>query len=267
MRKAFSLARPVIAATALLAAAAVAVNYRIYAIVGNAGGYLLWDSRQAYIFVKVSDLGYDWSAIEYPWVLFKRNVIGGFAAAEIPSDQTAYLFVARIMPSGIERRIVTLASRLDGGPGSDPDKFTPLEGRVYAFCPSLIGRFVQDGRFVGKDMNDGLCWWNGDHFDKATDEERNRLGGISLLTREDFQNNKSSWSRRAFGAVPMNENFTVRVGEKFRVTVDNVNKGWENAVVSVNILRPGTPPEEVGVFEARYGPSSRAVYQRLFFSK
>ncbi len=165
----------------LFAALVAGASYRAYEISGGSGGWVLWDANEAYFFIQVSDLGYNWSGFQYPWILFKRYVIGGFAAAEFPTDQRAYLVVLRITASGLERHVLKLASRFDGTPATDADRFTPIEGWIYASCPWLIGHFMQDGQMVAKD--DDLCWWAGDHFQKATDEERQRLGDFNALTR------------------------------------------------------------------------------------
>ena len=249
---------------ATILAAAAGGSGRIYAISGESGGYLLWNASEAYFFMKVDDLGYSWSSFQYPWVLFKRYIIGGFAVVEVPSDRRAYLAVMRATASGVERHVLKL-DRVDRGPGSDPGRFTPLEGRIFAFCPTVIGHFMQNGQKVGKDMDDGLCWWAGDHFEKATQEEQQRLNGIKRLTKSDFENDESGWSRRSFGAGPVDRKFTIDVTDNFQISVNNVAvQGTENGTVLIDLLRPGKAPERVGDFHMYQGRVSEAEYQRVF---
>ncbi len=209
----------------IVVAGVLAASFRIYAIIGGSGGYVLWNASEAHLFIEVSNLGYSANGLQYPWILFKKYVIGGFGVVESPTDQRAYLVVIRARSSGVERHIRVLADRLNGGPGSDPDRFTPLEGHIYASCPWLIGHFLQDGHLVGKDMDDGLCRWADDRFEKATEEDKRRLGGISRLTKVDFENDDSGWSRREFGAGPAERKFTIQVGDRFSAFSEQRGEG------------------------------------------
>ncbi len=242
----------------------VAASTRIYGISQGTSGLVVWNSSEAYFFVEAGELGYSASALEYPWLLFKQYVIGGFAAAALPNNQRADLVVIRVNSSGAERHVLKLDRTGEGGPGGDPSKYTPIEGRIYAFYPKLIGHFMQDGHEVGKDMNDGLGWWAGDHFEKATDDERQRLDGINRLTTADFDNDANGWSRRAFVAGPIYREFTVDVGGQFRVLVENVAKGTGNGTVSIDLLRPGKAPERIGDFDTRAGRISKSEYVHAF---
>ena len=129
----------VIIAIAILVATAVAASSTIYGISEGSGGYALWNASEAYFIVEVSDRGYNASGLRYPWILFKEYVIGGFAAVELPDDEGAHLVVIRATPSSVERHILKLDRTEGKGPGTDPDRFTPLEGHIYAYCPSLDG--------------------------------------------------------------------------------------------------------------------------------
>jgi hypothetical protein len=191
----------------------LAATFHVYAVDEGAGGLLMWSRTEAYLFVQVSRRGYYASLLRFPWVLFKTFVIGGFAAVELTDDERASLVVIRVTDSGAERHVVKLNREEAGGRGGDPSKYTPLEGRIYAYCPWVIGTFMQDGHAAGNDMDHGLCWWAGDHFEKATDEERRRLDGIKRLTTTDFS---GVWSRRVFVAGPAHSNFTAAVGDQFK---------------------------------------------------
>jgi hypothetical protein len=202
--------------------------------------------------------------LELPWILFKQYVIGGFAAVELPEDDHAEIVVIHVNSSGVERQVLKLDRTEDGRSGPAPSKFTPLEGRVYAFYPKLIGRFMYDGHMVGKDMDDGLGWWAGDHFEKATEEERRRLDGIKQLTTMDFDNDASGWSRRALVDGRDYRDFSVDVGDHFRILVNEFAKGAGNNTTSIELVRPERAPETIGNFRTYRGPVSRTEYKRIF---
>lgn len=254
--------RKIITSITVLGATLAACSCGYYAVSGGSSGCVLWNSTEAYLFMNISDLGFHPTGAKAPWVWFKQRVIGGFAAYEPPTNQRAYLLVMQVTSSGVERHTVRLADRLNGGPGSDPSRLTPMEGQVYASCPWMIGTFLQDGHLVGKDVADGLCRWTGDHFEKATDDERRRLDGISRLTDADFERDENGWSRRSFEA--RSSSFTIRVDGKFQLLVTNVAKGAEKSAVTIDVLRSGQAPQRLGTYEAHEGKVSKADYQRIF---
>lgn len=163
--------------TALLVAAlAAAAILKIYAISETAGLLAIWNQKEAYCFSRVGRRGDSSSYLLFPWILFKEYVIGGFAAVVIPADTRTFLVVLHVTPAGVERHVLELA---DTNGGIDPLNYTPIEGSIYAMCPGVV-----------------LCRWTGDHFENATQEEEERLGGINRLTRGDFDHDQYGWSRR-----------------------------------------------------------------------
>lgn len=228
----------------------LAASFRTYTIREGSGGYVLWDDSEAYFFVQVDDQGYDASYLRYAWIFFKEDIIGGLATAQVPDDQRAHLVAIHVTSFGIERHLVQLDRTEERGPGSDPGKYTPLEGRIYAICPALCGQC--------------LCRWAGDHFVQATQEEQRRLDDINRLAKKDFDNNGDGWSRRGFGAEPADRKFTINVGDKFRLSVNNVAKSPDNRTVSIDLVRPGKIPENIGSFTARQGRVGKSEYQHVF---
>lgn len=247
----------------LITAVLIAAIFNVYAISEAAGLIAIWNQNEAYFFSQVDRRGDSSSYLLFPWILFKEYVIGGFAAAVIPSDTREFLVVLHITPAGVERHVVKLADRADGGEGSEPSHYTPIDGRIYVSYPRFIGHFMQDGQMVANDPNDSLGWWAGDHFEKATQDERERLGGIGRLTRDDFDNNAEGWSRRVLGASP---SFTMNVGNQFSLVVNNVSLGNPgNGYLSIDLQRPGKDTERIAVFERAEGGVSRAEYRHAFY--
>ena len=234
--------------TILVAVALIAAIFKIYAVSESSGGFAIWNGAEAYFFIQVDRRGDSSSYLLFPWILFKEYVIGGFAAAVIPSDTREFLVVLHVTPAGVERRVVKLADRANGGAGSDPEKYTPIEGSVYAMYPGLY-----------------LCRWTGDHFQNVTQEEQERLGGINRLTVEDFNNDANGWSRRVFVAGQAERAFKIEVGNQFSLAVDCGDVGsTKNGAVSIDLQRQGKASERIAVFETREGNVGRAEYRHAF---
>jgi hypothetical protein len=241
-----------------------AASLRIYAIDEAMGGLALWSSDEAYFIAQVHQSGYYASVLKYPWILFKTFIIGGFAAVELPQDQRAHLTILRVGSSGVEHHTLKLAAGENGEAGGYPTSFTPLEGRIYAKCPWLMGQSMKGGRLVGNELSEALCWWAGDHFEKATLEESRRLDGVNKLTVTDFENNEEGWSRRGFVAGPNEVKLLIVVGDKFRVSVANMARKSAGETLSINVLRQGGPPETIGEFVQRNEMVGRSEYRGTF---
>jgi hypothetical protein len=233
----------------LVAAVLIAATFNIYAISEGAGALAIWNQTEAYIFVEVGRRGDSSSYLLFPWILFKEYVIGGFAGAVEPVDGRAFLVVFHATSTSVERHIVELEDPVNGQPGPPGvSQFTPIDGRIYAACINVYG----------------LCWWAGDHFEKASTEERKRFDGISRLTTGDFENDAEGWSRRGFGRTPSGTS-EVSVGDQFKLLVNTVKvEGANLDAISIDLQRPGKAPERIGAFKAREGSVSRAEYLHAF---
>ena len=232
----------------LVAVVLVATIFNIHTISETAGGLAIWNQNEAYIFMQVDRTGDSSSYLLFPWVLFKEYVIGGFAGAVIPTDTRAFFVVLHVTPARVENHVLKLADRANGGAGSDPERFTPLEGSIYAMCPGLH-----------------VCRWADDHFENVTPEEQNKLGGLNGPTRGDFDSGAGGWSRRGFGAIPADRTFTINVGNQFSLLVNNVGaEDTDGATLSIDLQRPGREPERIAVFQRRQANVSRAEYLHAF---
>lgn len=232
---------------AMIAAAALAValwSCKIYNLRERVGGTLLWNANEAYFFAFITREGLPVSFLEYPWFSFK----GFLGAWDPPDDERGSLVVIRVTSSGVERHVM----KVEGSePGSGPNFITPLEGGIYANYPAM----------------GGLCRWAGDHFERATQEERLRLDGISRLTVTEIKNGEDGWSRNGFGIGPADRRFKIEVGENFELSVTELarkSKATGNGSISIDLLRSGKAPERIWEFDARMALVSRTEYQHLF---
>ncbi len=184
------------------AAVLTAGNCGVHFCRSYASGTVLWHAGKAQVFVEVILEGHEVSYLRYPWFVIKEY----FGAIEEADENRAHLVVIEATTSGVERHVLKLEDRRNGGPGADPAKYTPIEGRIYASCPG----------------SPGLCWWSGDHFEYATQEETRRLDGINRLTVGDMGKDRDGWSRREFGIEQHDYEFTVTIGDEVGLSVHNI---------------------------------------------
>lgn len=217
----------------------IAASCNVYLILARSGGTLLWNSSEAYFFIGVRLRGYQVSYLRYPWFLAK-NYLGGIEDAD---DDRESLTVVRVTPAGVEQHVL---APTDHRPGNSPGQYTPRQGHIYANYPAL----------------GGLCVWAGDHFEAATHKERQGFDGIDGLTEKDFDN---GWSKRGFGDVEADSKFTVEVGDKFGLAVNNlVPKGAESGAASIDLLRPGKASERIWGLDLPWRKINKVGYQRTF---
>lgn len=223
----------------LLAVLASAVP-KLHYIRNDSGGTLIWNNEEAYLFMTTAQRGLRVRYVSYPLVLLKEL----FYAVTVPDDERVIVTVVHITASSTERHVINIA---DPSPGSAPSLYTPLRGHIYADCPEL----------------GGLCRWNLDHFERATDEEQRELDGINNLTVPDFAS-VGGWSRRTTGTGP-GQQFTAGVGSSFSILVKNEAKdirGYDRT--SVQVLRFGKISETVWHLEGALQGVTGSAYRATF---
>jgi hypothetical protein len=140
----------------------------------DAAGDVLSNGKEAYFFIYREKDGYHVKWIGYPLMAVGESL----GVIQQPDDRRGTMYVIRITQSAVERHVVELT---DFRPGSGPSMLTPIEGRIWTNFPTL----------------GGLCWWAGDHFEQATQEESRRLGGIEHLWHLDnsYYRDRGGWSK------------------------------------------------------------------------
>lgn len=211
--------------TVLLVIVSIVINAYFLRVV--IAGDALWNDHEAYFFVRRINRGIQKKWIQVPLFV----VLNRLGLIEPPADNSASLIVIHITPSGVERHEL----ELDPTPGKNPSRYTPREGRIWANFWSI----------------GGLSWWTGDHFEPATAEEKNRIGGIADLDNYPLEN---GWSKRMIG----DQGFTEKFANGQRMTVFSGPEAME--------IRMGRGPEAKTIFflEAHAGLTSRSEYRRVF---
>ncbi len=203
-----------------------------YMIRVDAGGDALWNSREAYVFIGMDTRGLHVKWIGYP-LLVAGQVLGKI---EPPDDDRGSMVVIHATPAGAEQHVLELADRR---PGSGPSMITRMEGRIWANFPAL----------------GGLCWWAGDHFERATPDELQRFGGIEHFAPGYIE---SGWSKRIVGD---GGGFDMALGGD---TTVSLNDGGLRGPISIEIQKKGQAPTKVFSLDSRSGLVSRGRYVQTF---
>ena len=222
----------------VIGAVAILASCQVYYAREDDSGTLLWNADEAYLFMSVARRGYHCSYLRYPLVISEEY----FYAPPSPSDQHVSLTVIRITPSSIDRKVVNFGQDA----ANVPIFYTPFGESIYAHCPGA------------------LCRWTGTQFEPATLEEERKLGGDNFLAPVDFSDLKG-WSRRGIGSVTGDHQFSVELGKQLTLLVREGNvyrPAYDSA--SVEILRPGSAPEDVWHVDARPRRVSKGDYKQLF---
>jgi hypothetical protein len=227
----------------LLAVILAASVLKVYLLREDSGGDVLWNANEAYLFIGVAYRGGHMSYLGYPWMILRESVGGvtGF------NNESRSVTVIHITPSGLEKHVIEVAA---APPGSWPGEYTPFEGQIYANYPEI----------------GGLSRWAGDHFEPATAEEQQRLGGISRLSAVDFTN-VDGWSKHGIGEGPQGlfARSTTDVGGRFTISEKGEPVGHTGyATVSIYQQRPGAPPERIWYLDGHPRRVSRAEYESVF---
>src|SRR3979490_224761 len=131
----------------------VASSVQTYRVSDGGDATLLSNANEAYLFLDVKRLGYRLSYLEYLGEMIREP----FGVVRSPDDTRSFTVVLRITPSEVQR--------FETG---DFDFFTPVYGRIYA-------------------NHDRVLWkWVETHFEEASPEEQQKIGGVKVLSRKDF---------------------------------------------------------------------------------
>lgn len=214
-------------------AIAVSVSFNVYFIRTDAGGFVLWNDKEAYFFIGRDTRGHHVKWIAYPFIVAKEML----GDSEDADDDRGSIAVIHVTPSGVERHDI---EQVDRRQGTGPSMFTPLEGRIWANWPTL----------------GGLCWWAGNHFEQATQEERRRLDGINHLTNNGFKS-ENGWSKDGVSG----QIYTIKVGDEIELIVD-ATEG--HGAISIDLRKRGGGQTRVFSLDVGAGRVSGSEYRNAF---
>jgi hypothetical protein len=207
--------------------------FRVYYIGGYGDCDMLWNDKEAYVFIHGERRGYNVSYLGYVGELAKEYL----EVIDSPDDRISFTSIVRITPSGIERYWETKIF----------DHYTPFVDGLYA-------------------NNDGQLWkWADTHFVQESTVQQWKLHGVERLSRKDF-NDVNGWSGLYSAPSKMKEQFSIQVGG-LPVAVE-----VKDGQVSINLSRPGNPPEiQRATEKLYYGQGhtqrvSKVEYEHVFGS-
>ena len=221
----------------LVVCVVLSVGLRAYLIRTDAASDALWNSREAYFFVHRERFGWHVKWIGYPLMAAGER----FGHIEPADDWRGTIYVVRITSSGMERHVLELTDRR---PGSGPNMLTPIGDRIWTNFPAL----------------GGLCWWATDHFERATQEESQRLGGIDHLYNLNNRayRNEGGWSK---AVVVPEQTVLISLGDGTELSAYG---GAGRVPLSIEMHRQGAEPSTVFSVETGAGRVSRSDYQHAF---
>jgi len=229
------MAKTKIAVLILFVAAVLATIFNAYLLRSDAGGEVLWNDKEAYFFLFSEAFGRHVAWIVYPFE-YGLEMLGHFEPA---NDTRGSFFVVHVTSSGVERHVLDLSD----SPG--PVQFTPRGGRIWANWPTC----------------GGLCWWTGDHFQPASQEEQRAFNGIAgLLTEKGFD---AGWHKDGVGAEG-ERSITIDVGELFELIVSGRRASNGRGGIAADMRYPGRAPTRIFNLDVRVGRVSKGEYLRAF---
>ncbi len=217
------------------AAIVLSAAFNAYLIRSDVGGYALWNTKEAYFFIGQNIRGRHVKWIGYPFLIL-GEILGNI---QPPDDDRGRMFVIRVTSDGVERHDLEFA---DPRPGSGPSEYTPRDGRIWVNYPTL----------------GGLCWWAGDHFERATQEEQARLGGIGALNN-DFYDNRNGWSKHGLGGN--DREIKLNDGTELMVSGGVLS---ERDPTFIEMRKEGGEPQTILNVGLRVGLASRSEYRSTF---
>jgi hypothetical protein len=207
-----------------------------YLIRSDAGGYALWNAKEAYFFIGQDMLGRHVKWIEYP--LLAAGEMFGYIAP--PDDSRGTMFILRVTSNGVEHHVLNLPDRRQG---SGPSMYTPRDGRIWVNWPTI----------------GGLCWWAGDHFERATPEEDRKLDGIGGLNNA-FYDDRNGWSKHGLGGAGSLE---VKLGDETELLVYGGGESGRDPI-SIDMRKQGGEPRTIFELDQSVGLVSRSEYRKAF---
>lgn len=213
----------------------LSASLNAYLIRTNAGGKVLWNAKEAYFFIGADTRGWYVNWIRYPFVM----LLAQLGNVEPANDDRLDMHVIRVTSAGVERYVVNMS---DLRPGSGPYKYTPIEGRIWAYYPAI----------------GGLCWWARDHFEPATQDERRRIDPFQDL-KVDFVKNEDGWAMRMVWVA----SFSIQLDDKVEVQVEAGLDG-DLDPISIEMHKQDQEPIQIFKLERGIGHVTRGEYRRVF---
>ena len=232
---------------ALLLALAMACFFRWHTLSQSSNWNVLWNASEAYLFIQIGREGYNGNYLRLP-LISAYQYLGGVTPID---DYRLSLVVIRVSPSGVDRHDLELPVPDRGdGRGDLPEKFTPVNGNIYAFYSGV-----------------GFVRWAFDHFERTTPAEREVLYSRQEASPPDFENDANGWSRHTLFSGTPGVPFDVDVGNKYRIKVNNVKTTDGASRLLIDLLHPEGAVERLFDLESYHQRDVTASEYRHAFKR
>jgi hypothetical protein len=207
------------------------------------GGVLYWNANEALLFVAESNEG---ARMGYARYMLEPLVVGLGHILQ-PSDKRCTRFlVIRVTDKDVQRY--------------DTDLYRYLGEQGCDFQPELF-----EGNFYAVSWPK-LWKWSENHFERPTPQEygafATALFGAKNVSQHPWEfDNVDGWSMRGFGQTPPKYQLVLN-GQP--VTLAFHGETWPPAPLSVDLIRPGQPPQTIWSFDGRPRRVSKTDYESVF---
>jgi hypothetical protein len=216
---------------------------KVYVVRDGANGTLFWNADQALLFVDVTSSGAHMSYARYAL----EPLLVSMGDVRTPDNKRcSQILVIRVTDNDVQRYDTDLYQYAE-----DPYcgfHFDLFAGNIYAvYLPKL--------------------WkWVGTDFEPAAVEENDFQAGRATSTAASRAHpwefdNMDGWSMRTLGQTPPRHEIVLN-GQP--VTIVFHGETWPSAPVSVDLIRPGQPPQTIWSLDGRPHRVSKAEYMKIF---
>jgi hypothetical protein len=210
------------------------------------GGVLYWNANEALLFVAESNEG---ARMSYARYMLEPLVVGLGHVLQPSNKRCTRFLVIRVTDKDTQHY--------------DTDLYRFAEEPYCGFQTAIFEGRIYSGYLA----QDKLWRWSGTEFDPATPEEVRAFDAakVALTTASrphpwEFDN-VDGWSMRGFGQTPPKYQLVLN-GQP--VTLVFHGETWPPAPLSVDLIRPGQPPQTIWTFDGRPHRVSKSVYQHVF---
>jgi len=220
---------------------------RVHVVRGSGGGVLYWNANKALLFIQVSISGTRMNYLRYAL----EPLLVGMGHVRPPDNaRCSQTFVIRVTQNDIQHY--------------DADLYRYAEEPYCGYHFALFDGHI----YAGYLAEDKLWKWSGTEFELASVEELRAFHGAmandSAASRNLQFDNVDGWSMRTLGqTAPMYQ--LVLSGQPLTMVFHG--ETWPPAPLSVDLMRPGQPPQTIWSFDGRPHRVSKAEYDRSFGSR
>jgi hypothetical protein len=211
---------------------------------GSAGGTLFWNGNEALLFMDENSDGARMSYVRYA---LEPLLVSMGDVRPPDNERCSKILVIQVTDKDLQRFDTDLY-RYTGEDRGCVFKYELFWGQIYAVSWPRLWK------------------WSGTDFERATPEEygayATALASGETVSQHPWEfDNVDGWSMREFGASAPRYELTIG-GQP--ATIIFHGKTWPPEPLSIELIRPGQPPQTIWSFDGRARRVSEAEYDHVF---